>query len=684
MLFFALCLAAIVTLVAYKPGRLHLRTKAAHLAVQYVPGIVGTVTTIWWTAVVQSYNRIIPYKTMASVPLDVGSNTDAIRIMYDLNALAVLTFRPGVMLNLLRQGHGMTFLVNFSLQLSIIFLTPLKGGFIQVTEDPKGWTTVVSRGIGYALFVVYIILLICTGGMIFRFWSVPTGLRSDPASIAAQLILVQRSNIFKAFSGMEFVTYREIGDIIPKWGRKFGVLRLGYWQKQNGSEIIHGVRFFKPNDGKYKICGNWSLKIALTIWMFEGADFSPTLRYDRYEGIGPSGQTEVHYDHRYPKWCLQSPYSVASKFAIPPEGDRHSNTAGPDAPVTRKGRIVCSPQYVRYRHGHPYLHPWWYRPIMIIAVICVIVSIPNIASGRIHRQINLESILTANPTSLLGRFEASLFFSTLPALLFSVFNITFVFSSLHYRLMQPIRGMDTDNGASPRDSILVDYISPNPFTAIYKAIKKRHYRVAWQTQLALWCTSTPIVAARIFVRLKVGNDYVMAIQPIPFYVSFALLCFYCGALWYAIPPLEYRAPRTIYNLVDTISLCYQSSILDCKEFSVDVKGKTDTDPINAVKAADRRFQFGLYLGLDDRRHIGFDVAQRRGADGSIFRPVDRFVYRVSAKDKQGVRRLWRPMIVPASQATPQLDGRRDESGKNKSSNVTASAILQSGKDRGSL
>jgi hypothetical protein len=128
--------------------------------------------------------------------------------------------------------------------------------------------------------------------------------------------------------------------------------------------------------------------------MFKGSDFNPTLRDDGPEGINPNGQIgKVHYGHTYPKWCLQNPYSVESKFMLPPEGDRHSNTAGLDAPVTRNGRIVCSPQYVRSRYGHLYLHPLWYWPIMIIALICVIVSIPNIIFGRIHTHTNLGPIL---------------------------------------------------------------------------------------------------------------------------------------------------------------------------------------------------------------------------------------------------------------------------------------------------
>ena len=87
-----------------------------------------------------------------------------------------------------------------------------------------------------------------TISILVRLWSVRTGLKWEAGSNASQLALVQGSNIYKPFYGLDFEDNNHLYKIAGSWHVKYGVLRLGYWRvPHNGEEMIwHGVRFYKP------------------------------------------------------------------------------------------------------------------------------------------------------------------------------------------------------------------------------------------------------------------------------------------------------------------------------------------------------------------------------------------------------------------------------------------------------
>jgi hypothetical protein len=78
-----------------------------------------------------------------------------------------------------------------------------------------------------------------------------TGLRWSPTSFASEFSLVQGSDIFPAFAGLELKHYhKNILETVCSWPRKYGALRLGYWRRRHGgdehpemSDIIYGLRF---------------------------------------------------------------------------------------------------------------------------------------------------------------------------------------------------------------------------------------------------------------------------------------------------------------------------------------------------------------------------------------------------------------------------------------------------------
>lgn len=236
-------------------------------------------------------------------------------------------------------------------------------------------------------------------------------------------------------------------------------------------------------------------------------------------------------------------------------------------------------------------------------------------------------------------------FQFLPGLLFSFFNLSFLECDLYYRMMRPIRGMDLP--ANAEDSILLDYISPNPFTACWRAFGSGHIRQAWYIKLAMVCTSTPIIATKIFFRRYEDRGYSLVIYPRNLYISLIVLCIYCASMWFAGPPEEYRATRRLSNLVDTISFCYDSSVVQCPLFYVpaDKEGDPAEFLYPRVRKACYKYQYGMYLGAGcGRRHLGFDIYQHNGRDGNIHYNVDRFRSQLTKEEKQDAWRARQPRI----------------------------------------
>jgi hypothetical protein len=187
---------------------------------------------------------MIPYVTMASVPIDLRNNpsTRPTRITYSVNAMA--GFSPGLRmyLDLIRDRHWMTLIMNLALTITTPVLTPLKSGLLQATKDSEVCTVTASIAIGCSLIALYSLMIAGILGMIIRLWERPTGLKWDPATLSAQMALLHKSNMTKAFNGLDFYNWAQLRHAMRDLGPEYGIFRLGYWQnKENPSDIIQCV-----------------------------------------------------------------------------------------------------------------------------------------------------------------------------------------------------------------------------------------------------------------------------------------------------------------------------------------------------------------------------------------------------------------------------------------------------------
>ena len=257
LIFFAACTGAIITsivLFRQDPRRFHLRKDSYRMTFRYLPGIIGSVSSIWYRSISSTYGRITPYVTMAAASTAhkgkrQESYHDTLQQEGTLNV-----FNPNLsdLRRMAKNKHLLTLALVTISALIQPFFVPLKNSFLHIAPDDTGWQIQVSFNVGYALVVSYLLFIFCTIMILVRMWSQTTGLKWDVVSIADQLALVQGSNILKAFHGLDFANKWQMDSVMKLRANRYGVLRLGYWRAKNDTSLIwHGIRFTSLSNGKY-------------------------------------------------------------------------------------------------------------------------------------------------------------------------------------------------------------------------------------------------------------------------------------------------------------------------------------------------------------------------------------------------------------------------------------------------
>ena len=137
------------------------------------------------------------------------------------------------------------------------FLTSFKNGLYNVIEDEDSWT--VELGLFNATFCsgVYGILTLCTLSMMVRLRRSYTGLKWDPSTLAAQISLIQGSNVARAFRNFHHGDSKSFRKRLETLGSDYGIVRLGYWQdKAEPFNKVYGMRFMTMEAGELK-CSNF-------------------------------------------------------------------------------------------------------------------------------------------------------------------------------------------------------------------------------------------------------------------------------------------------------------------------------------------------------------------------------------------------------------------------------------------
>ena len=201
-------------------------TGGRYFVFQFLPQLLAMIILIWLFIIKSAVYRTLPFISLSS---DLPSRRT--RATQNLPLFSTHFFLPD--LSYFKNGEpllGMCMLV-FWLQ---NFTIPLQSGLFQ-TRFYGAWRWTSVQGVGWALLVFYVLLIIALIVILIRFHRARTGLMWDPVSLADYLPLLARSNITSDFDRSEtFSNLRRQTE--PK------SYRLGYWvTSQHPSVIFHAI-----------------------------------------------------------------------------------------------------------------------------------------------------------------------------------------------------------------------------------------------------------------------------------------------------------------------------------------------------------------------------------------------------------------------------------------------------------
>ena len=444
-----------------------------------------------------------------------------------------------------------------------LFTVPLQSCLFQTQyhiDNPRDtwlWTTV--RPVGWTLIVLYGLLVIALFYVMIRFILCQTGLKWDPVSLADILVLFNRSNIISDFEGLEIVDPKDKA-------RKPKAYRLGYWMTSDReNEVYYGISEDKAAMKRYPLAGG---KAKMKVSGF------PSGNYD-LEGQQPLKTTTLD--------SLQI--------------NIHSWTK-------------------RYQWL-----PWFLKETFVVAwiVIAVILTLAFIIVSFVNKPVEKGFLpLLPAPTTSQGFSPANFLYSFIPSLIGLILFLLWQSIDLSFRALQPFADLSNTRGATAENSLLLDYPACFPLEVTVKAVLAGHYKVAYISLISLISATIPVLAGGVFTAqfFAATQDVRMAASwrgyiALVFFVAVYALSFL--AIW---PTHKRRLPHDISTLGQLISFVYQSPLLADSTFQepkskIDLVTRLLSAPVG--EKASPRYAFGVYVGMDEKEHLGIDRLQRPGS-----------------------------------------------------------------------
>ncbi|RFU27748.1 hypothetical protein B7463_g8603, partial [Scytalidium lignicola] len=575
-IFFALCFTSIVALatIQHKNRRiLHFKEKYNYFAVHYTPTIVGTITSVTWQSVVSTFGRFTPFMTLASSEsLHTGRSAKLHR------TLGAAYIGAPIGHSLFNRHILLTFA--FASQLFMNFLlVPLKASLLVIANDDPGFQIEVSTPVSTILGFLYLFLMTAVLWILIKVSNRSTGLKTDPNSIAEQILLFSHCNCLEDFQGLEWESAKEIWPHLKGLPGKF---RLGYWKSPSGV-IWHGIGRLEPTHSDSP--NNWSP--LLHDAQQQDQSLLGVQSSNSFGETGDRGQIRLKVEEYQRK--------------------RHTNL---ELPRTVNGLPVKDP--LRYRFRAPLLYLGVFAMFFWTFLAIGSLSASIVAICKLSRN---PSIHVQQVRSVHGPLPWNLAFRTAPAFFVNLFRGFANNADIYYRMVQPYVGMCEPKPAT--ENLLLDYPYAPPILVTFSALRKKHWKVAGTSLLSFVAVYPAILTGSIFNVIPDGNGFAVNTSLGALYGTIAFLALYSISIPFFWPTQKRLFPRPVIRLIDVISFCYASRILDDPAFS-------STDPtdrpihlVSRIHLQKAKYVFGLYKGRNDGGlHMGFDVAER-DVDGRL-------------------------------------------------------------------
>ncbi|KAI0385050.1 hypothetical protein F5Y04DRAFT_277117 [Hypomontagnella monticulosa] len=238
---------------------------------------------------------------------------------------------------------------------------------------------------------------------------------------------------------------------------------------------------------------------------------------------------------------------------------------------------------IRYR----YL-PWCFRDgqllffVVALSILLVALLIVSFVPATDLRKGFLPQI---NPAPIAGAFSAADFlYSFIPSLLGLVLFLLFQPLDMTLRILTPWGELSRPEGSRASTSLLLDYSICLPFEVTYKALRNRHWRVAFVSLLSPLFALLPVLGGGLFLALTPTSGIVRMYPNVPaFAIILTLLFLYVAGLICLIPNRkQFRLPHAVTCLAEIISFCCDEQVRADPAFDLhemmepqDLAGKLD-------------------------------------------------------------------------------------------------------------
>ncbi|KAI2637921.1 hypothetical protein GGS26DRAFT_433384 [Hypomontagnella submonticulosa] len=232
--------------------------------------------------------------------------------------------------------------------------------------------------------------------------------------------------------------------------------------------------------------------------------------------------------------------------------------------------------------------PWCFRDsqLLFLAVACSILLIALLVVSFVPATDLRKGFLPQlNPAPVAGAFSAADFlYSFIPSLLGLILFLLFQPLDMTLRILTPWGELSRPEGSRAKTSLLLDYSTCLPFEVTYKALRNKHWRVAFVSLLSPLFTLLPVLAGGLFLALTPTSGIVRMYPNVPaFAIILTLLFLYVAALMCLIPNRkQFRLPHAVTCLAEIISFCCDEQVrtdeaFDLNEMMVpqDLAGKLD-------------------------------------------------------------------------------------------------------------
>ncbi len=523
---------------------------------QFLPQLLAIFMIIWLITIQCAIQRVLPFSILASARRMSQNST-----LFDNITLFPTNFlTPNF--SFFQCGEpllGICYVVFWL----CLFTVPLHSSLFQtryhISEAQGIWLWTTVRPIGWTLVVLYGLLIIALFYVIIRFLLHPTGLKWDPVSLADILMLFNQSNILSDFEGLEILDPKD-----KKRTRK--AYRLGYWTISD-----------RQNEVRYGIGAN--------------------------QAVAPQYQLEEE------KAKMKITGFSPQNYDLEGQPSMKANDLG-SFPINIHSWTV----------RHQWL-PWFLKDTFVVAwiVIAVILMLAFVVISFVNRHVERGFLpLLPAPTTSQGFSPANFLYSFIPSLIGLILFLLWQPIDLYFRALQPFAGLSNARGTTAENSLLLDYTSCLPFEITIKAAMGRHYKVAYISFIGILSAVIPVLAGGVFTAqfFAATRDVRMAASLTAYIALAVFVVVYALSFLVIWPTDKRRLPHDISTLGQLISFAYQSPLLadptfrePCSKFDL----ATRLLGAPAAGKASPRYAFGVYVGMDEKEHLGIDRLQGPGS-----------------------------------------------------------------------